>query len=138
MEAKGSDTVSKESNKVLKDLLKCQRFEGNHIYVNYKDNMLCGLRDSCEPPSEVKFRYSPSTMISIFKHLSEKGLIRNTSGESWDEIVVTHDGNHQWQHTLSCIAKFLSNSIAVPIVVSIATTIVYHLLGLWIPWFKAT
>ena len=130
--------MSKESNKILKDLLKCQRFEGNPIFVDHEHQLLCGLRDSCEPPSEVKFRYSSSVMVSIFKHLAEKGLIQDISGDDWNAIVVTHAGNHQWQHTLSCIAQFLSNSIAVPIVVSIATTIVYHLLGLWIPWFKAT
>ena len=128
--------MSVQSNRVLRDLLKCQRIEGSEIFVNYSENKLYEFHESTEERKPVKFRYHSSAMISIFNHLSREGFIKDISGGHWNALILTHAGNHRAQSRVSKLLNFLSTSILVPIIVALLTSVAYHLLAYWFPWIK--
>ena len=80
--------MSIQSNKVLRDLVEVQRFEGNTIEVDFNQKCFGGLREADERDEARDFRYSSAVMISIFRHLSREG---------WELLIVTHSGNHRTQ-----------------------------------------
>lgn len=129
--------MSLQSNRVLRDLLKCQRFEGNAIFVDYEKETLSGCCESHESDVVVRFRYPSPVMLSIFKQLSDDGFIVDCSDDQWRYLKVTHSGNHFSQSRAVKLLSFLSSSVLVPIIVTILTSAAFHLLAYWFPGFKS-
>ena len=128
--------MSLQSKKVLNDLIRCQRFEGNEIFVDYDSQTIGGFHENEESDLSVNFRYPESEMISIFNHLASEDYIIDTSGGYWNCLSVTHKGNHHIQTAVSKIFRFLSESVVVPIMVAFLTSVVYNLLARWFPWLR--
>lgn len=125
MEAKGSDTVSKESNNVLHLLQKASPTEGGIVYVDLKKEFLKELDNPSAP--ELQFPYPADQMISIFRKLSGDGYLRKYQSD-WELLVLTHEGYHSKQTFLRDLGKFLLKSVVIPIIVSAITSIVvYHI-----------
>ena len=129
--------MSIQSNKVLRDLVESQRFDGNMIAVDFNQKCFGGLRESDECDKVRVFRYSSTEMVSIFRHLSREGYIEDVSNGRWELLIVTHSGNHRTQSRITLFLKFLSSSVLVPIIVALLTSVAYHIFAYWFPWFRA-
>lgn len=125
--------MSIQSNKVLRDLVEVQRFEGNTIEVDFNQKCFGGLREADERDEARDFRYSSAVMISIFRHLSREGYIEDVSNGRWELLIVTHSGNHRTQAFASKIFTLLCNSVLVPLIVSLLTNIAFGILDRLFP-----
>lgn len=125
--------MSVQSNKILCDLVKCQRFEGNVVCVNYDSETLTSMCGHGEEPIVIKFRYSKHEILSIFNHLVKEEYVVDISNGSRVLLIVTHKGNHQTQALVSKVFNLLCSSVLLPLAVSLLTNIAFGILDRLFP-----
>lgn len=113
----------------------CQFAEGELIYIDYKNQCFKRMEPDILPKNKkyseksIEFSQTPSKLFSVLSSLREDGLIE---WEEEDYLKVSHRGCHIGQIILGNVLHFLSHSILLPIVVSLITSIVVYLVGIWL------
>lgn len=129
--------MSVQSNKVLRNIRHAQKAEGEIVFVNYEDCKFMSIVEGNEISKEKEFTYPLSTIRSILKELEDQNLLEKLD-DDYEYIRVTHIGNHTTQTFLRNLFHFLCNSILVPIVVALLTSILFNLLLYFFPDFFKT
>ena len=99
--------------------------EDNQIFVDFEEMTATTIHESSEKFKIVKLDKYQHSIRSVLKYLADQELIENNESGL---VKVLHPGWRIVQTDVSAFFKFLSNSVLVPIGVSIATTIVLGLL----------
>ena len=104
---------------------KVQRTEDGVIFINDHQQRLETVTEKGVPSISQKISKASEQLQPMLRHLELNGLVA-IEGDCY--FSLTYSGYHYVQMLLSSIGRFLLTSVAVPIAVSVLTT----LITLWV------
>ena len=117
----------RNARKLLKLLKKAQQVENGHVFLHDDGLEMWGKHPETGIEVHIPLKGFEHSAYPMLSYLIDKGLVVQNSFA----YAVTPAGWHYSEEQLSAFVSFLIQSVAVPIVVSIVTT----LLTMWISSF---
>lgn len=112
--------------RLLRKLKKAQNKPDESVYIDLDAMTAVMFHDAGQSFKEIKLKAFRTSLDSTLRYLQEQKYIEYT--EAFSAVQVLHSGWYLGETMLSNFFGFLFNSVAVPIAVSLATT----LITLWI------
>lgn len=110
-----------QAMKFLYDFKKVQRTEDGVVWFDNDTKSMYTVIESDQEITVKDLSKQWSSISSMRLYLIEKGYMEN---QNMDYYFLTHSGFHYYQTLFSLFLAFLTNSIGVPIITSILTTLV--------------
>lgn len=110
----------------LRKLRKAQRTENREVFLNFMNMKAITAHDGSEPYETVELEEFRDSAMPLLRYLEGLGYIQHNGHGT---IRVLHAGWHTTQIAVGKLISFLAQSVLIPIVVSIITTLIIGLLG---------
>ena len=111
--------------RVLLCLTKVAKDETDYIYIDFENRLFVKVVDSNRDRLSTHFPSREPAVLNLLKSLQRSGyIILETQGLENYYCQLTDIGLHFKEHCLHIMLLFLYKSVAVPIVVSIITTLI--------------
>lgn len=128
--------MTSHANKVLNILIRCSGTEHYKLYLEYGKGCVTAVAEGNNIRS-VKMPYHSEEMRDVIAYLADHGYIEYTNLAHL-YITVTHAGRTARETAFRDTLRAFWSSVAVPVVVSVITsiiiTVLYHILAIWFPW----